>query len=344
MIDCRIAFIIGVVTFSSFSSEAKRPLKKVLHAMNNSKQKAVSKPKDVALNKIPQIEKCDAVSKKARRLEHSWKQSFEKLTQMNKRIEEITGNMKKHNDAFSKNVDYIMNNKTSSSTDGVIVSHYSEVANRKYREMAFNNTELTKLKNDARKQSQEQDKIRMEINALKEKISACCGEKAISKLIADNITCIAQETDNVVDLVRRLSSELSSGALRGLPKCKSTVPHSYPVEALSINRTVTSPFDFGYQLVNIDVTARSGALVFAPCSGTIVFSKPLKKLGHTIAMHNSDCLVVMCGLGQEFFSVGQVIAQGQIIGTLDNTQGDNSPAAMKYIIRTRLNKHGQKTN
>ena len=342
MIDCRIAFVISVVVFSSFFAAAKRPAKKNLHVVNNSKHKVVQKSKDIALNKISQIEKCDAISKKARRLEHSWKQSFEKLTQINKRIEEITVNMKKHNDAFSKNVDYIMNNKTSSSTDGVIVSHYSEVANRKYREVAFNNTELTKLKNDAQKQIQEQEEVIAEINALK--ISACCDEKSISKLIADNITCIAQETDNVVDLVRRLSSELSSGALRGLPKCKSTVPHSYPVEALSINRTVTSPFDFGYQLVNIDVTARSGALVFAPCSGTIVFSKPLKKLGHTIVMHNSDCLVVMCGFGKEFFSVGQVISQGQVIGTLDSTQGDNSLAAMKYVIRTRLNKHGQKTN
>lgn len=334
----RIAFILGIVAFFGFISDAnaKKPIKIKPANINKHKPAQIQLKKNI--KHAPDISKCDAISKTALHLEQAWKQADERIVQINKRITDIRRDLSKHNEAISKNVDQIMNTRTESSGDAVVISHYSEIANRKYRDMSFKNKELGKLENEYDKHKEEQARLEREIEGLKSQISVHNEEKIASKLVADNITCIVQDTDNVMDLIRRLDYELAAGSLKILPKCKASVPHMYPVEVISSKRTVTCPFEAKYQLINLDVTARPQALVFAPCHGTVVFCKPLKKLGHTMVIHNSECFVVICGFEKEFYSIGNIVSQGQIIGMLGSAQCDKKYASMKYIIRTRLDK------
>ena len=70
-------------------------------------------------------------------------------------------------------------------------------------------------------------------------------------------------------------------------------------------------------------SCQSGAAVYAPCSGKILYCANLGQLGRTVFIKHANSLLAISGLGKLEFQTGDKVNIGQVIGNMPSSNNDD---------------------
>lgn len=124
--------------------------------------------------------------------------------------------------------------------------------------------------------------------------------------------------------------------LRSNREALASIPTVWPIEGFLTSRFGSRPSPFSGRTEHhkgLDIAARMGTPIYAPCKGTVVFSGVENGYGNTVVMqHGAGLTTRYAHMQRSAVKEGDVLRQGEIIGYVGNT-GRSSGPHLHYEVK-----------